>query len=385
MKKVVLLAAIALGIVSANAQVSVLGSKPTDNISITLKGGAVQNLQSPHGAFFGNMRGVVGVEIAKQLTPSFGLAVEAEGFVNKFGLDFSGPKNVFDMCYLGLQGKFNLNNIIAGYAGAPRLFEVEAFYGGGWLHGFMPYEQSLRLGVHEKDFSSFASKLGLNLNFNLGEAKAWTVGLKPAIIYAHRSPLPKYDSRLALLELEAGITYHFKNSNGKHHFVIVRPYDQAELDALNAQINDLRAAIDKTKADLDECLKNPKEMEKVVYKEVEKVVIKDNTGSVRYVHFKQGKSIVTADQMPNVEQVAVFMKSHPAAKVDIKGYASPEGSAEINKKLADDRAKAVADLLKNKYKIAADRISYKGLGVGEVFDQPEWNRVSICTLDKADK
>ena len=385
MKKVVLLAAIALGIVSANAQVSVLGSKPTDNISITLKGGAVQNLQSPHGAFFGNMRGVAGVEIAKQLTPSFGLAVEAEGFVNKFGLDFSGPKNVFDMCYLGLQGKFNLNNIIAGYAGAPRLVEVEAFYGGGWLHGFMPYEQSLRLGVHEKDFSSFASKLGLNLNFNLGEAKAWTLGLKPAIIYAHRSPLPKYDSRLALLELEAGVTYHFKNSNGKHHFVIVRPYDQAELDALNAQINDLRAAIDKTKADLDECLKNPKETEKVVYKEVEKVVVKDNTGSVRYVHFKQGKSIVTADQMPNVEQVAVFMKSHPAAKVVIKGYASPEGSAEINKKLADDRAKAVADLLKNKYKIAADRISYKGLGVGEVFDQPEWNRVSICTLDKADK
>ena len=385
MKKVVLIAAIALGIVSANAQVSVLGSKPTDNISITLKGGAVQNLHSPHGAFFRNMRGVAGVEIAKQLTPSFGLAIEAEGFVNKFGLAFSGPKNAFDMCYLGVQGKFNLNNIIAGYAGAPRLFEVEAVYGGGWLHGFIPYEQSLREGVHERDFSNFATKMGLNLNFNLGAAKAWTVALKPALIYAHRSPLPKYDSRRALLELEAGLTYHFKNSNGTHHFVKVRPFDQAELDGLNAQINDLRAQIAKAQADLDECLKTPKETEKVVYKEVEKVVVKDNTGSVRYVHFKQGKSVITADQMPNVEQVAAYMKSHPEAKVDIKGYASPEGSAEINKKLADDRAKAVADMLKNKYRIAADRISYQGLGVGDVFDEPEWNRVSICTLDKAEK
>ena len=385
MKKLILVAAIALGMVSANAQISVLGSKPMDNISITLKGGVVQNLHSPHGAFFKNLRAVTGVEIAKQLTPSFGLAIEAEGFINKFGLAFTGFKNTFDMCYLGVQGKFNLNNIIAGYAGKPRLFEVEAFYGGGWLHGFIPYEESIRLGVHEKDFSDFASKMGLNLNFNLGEAKAWTVSLKPALIYSHKSPLPKYDSRRALLELEAGVTYHFKNSNGAHYFLPAKIDNSAEKDALNAQINDLRAQIAKTQADLDECLKNPKITYNEVTKEVEKVVIKDTTGSVRYVHFKQGKYVVTADQMPNVEQVAAFMKSHPDAKVDIKGYASPEGNADLNKKLADDRAKAVADLLKNKYRIAADRITYQGLGVGEVFDEPEWNRVSICTLDKADK
>lgn len=385
MKKVLLLSAIAFGLVSANAQISVRGSKPTDNISITLKGGVVQNLHSPHGPFFKNLRAVTGIEIAKQLTPSFGLAVEAEGFINKFGPAFTGFKNAFDMCYLGVQGKFNLNNIIAGYKGKPRLFEVEAIFGGGWLHGFIPYEESIRLDVHEKDFSTFASKMGLNLNFNLGESKAWTVSLKPALIYAIGSPLPKYDSRHALMELEAGVTYHFKNSNGAHYFLPAKINNQAEIDALNAQINDLRAQIAKAQADLDDCLKNPKITYKEVTKEVEKVVIKDSTGSVRYVHFKQGKRNITADQMPNVEQVASYMKSHPEAKVDIKGYASPEGNADINKKLADDRAKAVADLLKNKYRIAANRITYQGLGVGDVFDEPEWNRVSICTIDKADK
>ncbi|MBQ4291728.1 MAG: OmpA family protein, partial [Muribaculaceae bacterium] len=69
----------------------------------------------------------------------------------------------------------------------------------------------------------------------------------------------------------------------------------------------------------------------------------------------------------------------------IKGYASPEGSKEINDKLSKDRAAAVKNLLVNKYKIAADRIATQGCGVGDVFDQPEWNRVSICTIDKAEK
>ena len=51
-------------------------------------------------------------------------------------------------------------------------------------------------------------------------------------------------------EVQAGITYHFKNSNGTHHFTIVKPYDQAEVDALNAQINDLRAQNDACNANL---------------------------------------------------------------------------------------------------------------------------------------
>ena len=33
------------------------------------------------------------------------------------------------------------------------------------------------------DLNSMSSKLGLNFNFNLGEEKAWTLGLKPALVY----------------------------------------------------------------------------------------------------------------------------------------------------------------------------------------------------------
>ena len=67
----------------------------------------------------------------------------------------------------------------------------------------------------------------------------------------------------------------------------------------------------------------------------------------------------------------------------IKGYASPEGSAEINAKIALARAEAVKTILVQKYKIEANRITAEGQGVGNMFSEPDWNRVSICTIDES--
>ena len=79
--------------------------------------------------------------------------------------------------------------------------------------------------------------------------------------------------------------------------------------------------------------------------------------------------------------VANYLKNNPDAKVAIKGYASPEGSKELNEKLANARAAAVKDMLVKTYKINADRISAEGQGIGDMFAEPTWNRVSICTLE----
>ena len=88
----------------------------------------------------------------------------------------------------------------------------------------------------------------------------------------------RYDKNYSALELEAGITYHFGNTNGTHHFVVVTPFDQSEIDALNAQINDLRAQLDASgannamlmaqiadmQAQIDACNRRPPVVEKVV-------------------------------------------------------------------------------------------------------------------------
>lgn len=42
------------------------------------------------------------------------------------------------------------------------------------------------------------------------------------------------------VQLNVGVIYKFKNSNGTHNFTIAQVRDQAEIDGLNAKINDLR-------------------------------------------------------------------------------------------------------------------------------------------------
>jgi OOP family OmpA-OmpF porin len=52
----------------------------------------------------------------------------------------------------------------------------------------------------------------------------------------------------------------------------------------------------------------------------------------------------------------------------------------VNERIANQRAEAVKNMLVNKYRIDARRITAKGQGVGYMFEEPDWNRVSICTI-----
>ena len=48
-----------------------------------------------------------------------------------------------------------------------------------------------------------------------------------------------------------------------------------------------------------------------------------------------------------------------------------------------ERMEAVKNILINKYGIAANRITAEGQGVGNMFSEPDWNRVAICTLEES--
>lgn len=79
------------------------------------------------------------------------------GYVNT-----SASKTAFDASEVSLLGKVNLMNLFGGYMGEPRIFEIETLTGIGWLH----YYQN-----GPGDTNSWSTRLGLNLNFNLGEEK----------------------------------------------------------------------------------------------------------------------------------------------------------------------------------------------------------------------
>lgn len=385
MKKIILFAALAMGAVASQAQTTVAGSKFFDNWSFTLKGGMVSPMENV--GFFKAARGIAGAELRKQITPIFGLGVEGEWSVNTSSWTGLKSANTFDHQYVGVFGTFNFMNAFAGYTGAPRVFELEAVAGTGWLHAYYPHTVA-------EDGNSWATKVGLNFNFNIGEAKAWTISLKPAILWNMNHHgiesnvlgyAANYDSNNAVVELEAGVTYHFGNSNGTHHFTLVRPYDQAEVDALNAQINALRADLDACgvnnaallaqiadlQAQLDACNRRPAAVEKVV----------KDLNNIRYVFFNISSAVIQPNQQPNVAMVADAMKDNKAT-VTVDGYASKDGSLAFNEKLAQRRADAVKKELVNRYGIAADRINAQGKGIGDLFSENDWNRVAVCTVNQ---
>lgn len=373
MKRLGLLAAAVVMAMSVSAQ-TVTESKTFDNFYIGINGG-VATATTGHG-WLKNLQPNAGLRIGRNFTPVFGMAVESNAyFKNTNGFTTGTLVNALNTSLLGT---VNLTNWFGGYKGEPRVFEVLALYGLGWGHIF---------GTPTEEYKTdmLTSKVGLDFAFNFGSDKQWQFYLEPAIIYSLNGngyQGVKYDIDRSVVQLNAGIVYKFKNSNGTHNFKIAELRDQSEIDALNAQVNSLRGELsgkdseldakDRKIADLEKALEDCKNSKQPVY--VRPVTA---TNLQPTVLFRQGKSVIDPAQYAPIELIATYMKNHPEAKVEIKGYASPEGSAEINRKLSEERAEAVKNALVKKYKISADRLTTKGMGATDkLFEQVEFNRVA---------
>ena len=381
MKKLVLLFAAAAMAVSVSAQ-TVTESKTFDNFYIGVNGGVMT--KTTNHSWLNNLNSNAGLRIGRWFTPVFGLAAESNVYFNDHCKHYMPQsKTLARYMNVGLIGTVNLSNWFAGYKGEPRLFEVVPVFGFGWGHTF-----GTAAGDNEKELNALTSKAGIDFTFNLGKAKAWQVYVEPSMNWALNGngyEGVKYDINRAMFQVNVGLVYKFKNSNGTHNFTIASGRDQAEVDALNAQINSLReqnatltskdeqnqknlsakdAEINNLKKALDECNKRPAKTATA-------------TNLQPTVIFRQGKSVVDPAQVASIELIANYMKNHKDANVEIKGYASPEGSKELNQRLSEKRAEAVKDILVKKYKISANRLKTTGMGATDkLFEQVEFNRVA---------
>ena len=351
------------------------GTKARDNWSVGVNGGVVTPLAN--SPFWGGMRANMGISVGKQLTPIIGFDLEGMWSINT-----SESKTVFDNSNLSLLGRVNLMNLFAGYKGYPRLFEIEGVAGFGWIHGY---------GKNRIE-DAISSKAGFNLNFNVGAKKAWTIALKPAVLWKLKTHNKKnqFNVNYSAFQLNAGVVYHFSGSNGKSYFTYMKPYNQKEVDNLNSTIalirtelgdtrNDLYASnaesenlknqLDNLNIELQDCLSREPVVETIATRTLESVIT-----------FGQGQTSIAGSQVPNVERIATYLKNNKGSQVVIKGYASPEGNAEVNARIATARAESVKNMLIQRYGIASSRILAEGQGVGDMFTEPDWNRVSICTI-----
>ena len=388
MKKFLTLCAAVLLSASASAQ-ALVESKSFDNIYFGLNGGV--SVKTTDSKLMDDINPNAGLRIGRYFTPVFGLAIEGNAYFSNNPYPSTGTMVKF--INTSLLGTVNLSNWFGGYQGAPRSFEISAIYGLGWGHLFTN-------GSHGYNRANrMTSKAGIDFIFNLGAKKAWQLFIEPSMTWAfegsrtnylednHRASLsadqPTYNINNSMFQLNAGFAYKFKCSNGTHNFKTAELKDQATIDALNAKVNSLReeisardadmAAKDKEIADLVKALKDCKASK-------QPVVVKQTattTNLLPTVIFRQGRSSVDPAQFAQIELIANYMKNHPTAHVEIKGYASPEGSVELNQKLSEDRAQAVKDVLVNRYGIAASRLSTVGCGpTATLFEQVEFNRVA---------
>lgn len=337
MKKIFLMLALISAVVSANAQIATENSNALDNISLGVTAGVTTPLD--FNSVF-PLNTVVGLKVQKDFTPVIGVQIEGLAIFNDN--HFGDLKTAFKATNVGLNGVINLSNAFWGYKGTPRTFEVSAVGGIGWLHEFDSKDNSL------------TAKTGLDLAFNLGKAKAVSIVLSPGVYWnLNRGGSIEFNKHNAQLAVMGSLVYHFKTSNGTHHF---KTYD---VGAMNNEINYLRGK-------LDEC--ESREPQKVVVKEVVEVPSKVTPvePTTWEVEFEFGKADLSADAKAILDTVG------DNAVVDIVGMASPEGSDKFNKKLSENRAKAVADYLTSRgVKVG------KTVGVGKAI-----NRVAIVTKSK---
>jgi outer membrane protein OmpA-like peptidoglycan-associated protein len=344
MKKLVLLFAAAVLAVSASAQ-TVEESKTFDNIYVGINGGLAT--KTTGHAWMKGLDPNFGVRIGRNFTPVVGAAIESNAyFSNK---PWASTGTVVRFLNTSLLGTLNLSNWFGGYLGQPRPFEVSVVAGLGWGHLFGNSAMYKKTGP----VNDLTSKVALDFAFNLGADKAWQVYVEPAIMYGLNDLTGsnynlgngdiRFDVNHSFVQLNAGVVYKFKNSNGTHNFKIAQLRDQSEIDGLNSQISDLR----------NELAKKPKE----VIKEVVKEVPAQTSTCPLFVTFAQGKANLTKDAKKVLDTVA------NGTTVEIIGTASPEGSAKVNKTVSQARANAVAKYLKAKGVVVKDAAGKGAQGV----------------------
>ena len=349
MKKFIFTLAIAMmAVISVNAQTATEVSKVLDNTYVGVEAGVSTPLN------FNSMFPVnpaVGVKLGKEFTPVFGLEVEGVAIFSDnfyrdgvngsipaagaFNVHKAGSINTFvKATNVGLNGVINWSNLLLGYQGTPRFFEVKTNTGIGWLHYFGHMSTNvLDAWIPTTKKNALTAKTAVDFAFNLGKEKAHTITVSPGVYWnLNETGAVQFNKNFAQLGVMVGYTYHFKTSNGTRHF---KTYD---VGAMAAEIGHLN----------EELAKKPKEVEVIKYVDRNNAPATNAFGNVTgfgvtetvYFAFNSAELDARAKEtLDKLGQNGVYV---------IDAYASSEGSTAYNLKLSQRRADAVKAYLESR-------------------------------------
>ena len=273
--------------------------------------------------FAHSLAGQSEIQFGKYITPKFGVALDGTLGWDTYSCK-KMSKNVVPFVSVAALAKYRVVDF--------NRFGVVAVAGPGWIHAFDANSNSEHFdqnGIFTKFQLEFSYKVTdrvivdvvpeLNYNFTSGK-------------FEHNHQ-PTFDARNVWYGLNVGLTYKF----GNDFQLCDKLYTAAEWNALNEEVNNLRA----------ELAKKPKEV-KVVETKVVKETVKDAT-FLPSVTFERGSAVVGS-----IDDLIKVVKA-TTGTVTLVGSTSPEGPEELNADLATARANAVKKALV-KAGVSADRI-----------------------------
>jgi outer membrane protein OmpA-like peptidoglycan-associated protein len=343
----------------------------------------------------------VQIAVGRQFTPVFGLRLAVNAWQSRAGIDFDqetfidgtvAPAGTAKWKWMyvapGLDATFNLSNLFCGF-NPNRLFNLSVFAGLGANIGW--------------DFDK-ASNVTNGQLIAQHYANTMIAGYQPEnIAYAWEGTKVRLFGR-------AGLAADFKVSEKVSLGLEVNAntlsdrYNGKKAGNSDWYFNALAGVkINLGKTYTTRTIEAPKAPEKVVEKVIERVIekpcpepaptvsptralAKKEDKFRRDVFFTIGKSYfnqLKPAEKAKVKEVADYLKANPNATVEVTGYADiGTGNPTINKRLSQQRAKAIYNALVKTYKIKASRIKVDSKGdTIQPFAKEEENRVVICIAD----
>ncbi len=276
----------------------------------------------------------VAVAVGKWFTPGLGLRTKLQGIWGKRVWNYGeGPEDVANKYwFLNEDVLFNLSNMLYGY-NEKRVWNFIPFAGAGFGRSMTNnlYGMDLSVGI----LNTFRVSKHVGIHFELG----WIRSEGDVDGYSDEAHERGWDSHDNNLYAELGLTFNL----GKATWDAVPDVDaikaqyQNAIDALNARLNDANAENDRLK----NLLANQKPAPAPVTKSVKELV----TTPVSVFFNINKTNIASQKDLVNVRSIAKYAKDNNSNLL-VTGFAdSATGTPEINQKLSEGRAKAVADEL----------------------------------------
>lgn len=326
----------------------------------------------------------VSVAVGKWFSPGLGLRTKVSGIWGRYvtpdenGSLKNKSHNSYKYWTAQEQMLFNIHNLFFGY-NENRVWELIPYIGFGVTRNMTANDYAHGWSAGLLNTFNVTRRLAVNLELGLGLSDDELFSAATTNHHEYGTTIPGMDR---VFSVELGLTYRLGKTGWKKSPDVeaIKALSQNEIDALNDR---LRAAeADKAQAvaqrdakiaDLERALA----AKPAAVNNAQPAAAKEAAANLLpVILFRQGQSVVDDSQNASLEVIAKYLKDNPNMKIQINGYASSEGTKEINNPLSTARAEAVRDILINRYKIAADRLTAKGFGPTDtLFDKVELNRV----------